>query len=298
MKKNEINKRINNIDTITGLLIIWMIVVHISILFPHFFKAPKCIVYILSFFMSWFFFKSGMLFKSKSTIEVIKSNVKSLLVPFIKYSVIGYILIWLMYFTKGIINKELTITIDNYKASLTTDYWQLIYNGALSYNAPLWFLLSLFLTKVIYIYLYNKKINNYSIISCALLCSSIIYLYKLNIPLYFGNTMLGLFFYVCGIVYNKQKNNIDKEYIYAILFIVYICIFVCYPSCVDFRINMPTKGNYFLWIIYSLIACILYLKIFNKITFNILSFIGRNSIYFYVWHWIILIYIKYISQTQ
>lgn len=285
-------ERINNIDILTGILIIWMILVHASSMLPQILHTPKILNNVLSFFMCWFFFKSGLLFKPKNAIEAVKSNARSLLKPFLKYSIAGYILIWLMYFAKGFIKQELPGVIDKFHNSFTDDFWQLIHDGSISYNAPLWFLLSLFLTKVIYNYLYNKGINDFLILFISLFCSSIIFLYKLDMPLYIGNTMLGLFFYVGGILYNKIKNYTDNRYIYISLFVICCFILIFYPSNVDFRINMTTSGNYFFWIIYSLFGCILSLKLFSKAHSRLLCFIGRNSLYFYVWHWIILVYIK------
>lgn len=63
------SNRVYYLDTICGILILHMIfIIHL----PHFvgtecpswiiFKGPKMV---LDFFMSWFFFKSGMFFKEK-----------------------------------------------------------------------------------------------------------------------------------------------------------------------------------------------------------------------------------------
>ena len=65
-------KRIVSLDIITGILIIHMI-------FGHIMRFAHCIdtdLYhytsiLLSFFMPWFFFKSGMFYKERKPVEVL-----------------------------------------------------------------------------------------------------------------------------------------------------------------------------------------------------------------------------------
>lgn len=46
----------------------------------------------LSFFMAWFFYKSGMFYKDRNFNEVFRYGIKRLIVPAIVFSLIGFIL--------------------------------------------------------------------------------------------------------------------------------------------------------------------------------------------------------------
>lgn len=70
-----------------------------SCLFCGEFK-PTTIAFIdttLSFFMSWFFFKGGMMHKDTSTKLIFQKSVKRLLVPFLSFLLLGLLLDgWIM----------------------------------------------------------------------------------------------------------------------------------------------------------------------------------------------------------
>ena len=67
------NKRVSHIDAVSGLLIIYMIIIHV-IQFSKFTTALR-LLYPLSFFMSWFFFKSGMFYKDKTHKKILTGGV-------------------------------------------------------------------------------------------------------------------------------------------------------------------------------------------------------------------------------
>ena len=83
--------RRKDIDGISGLMIVYMIFVHI-VNFTHTGNFFLVLMRPLFFFMPWFFFKSGMFFFHKSNNQMFLEG-KKLLYPYVKYSLYG-IIVW------------------------------------------------------------------------------------------------------------------------------------------------------------------------------------------------------------
>lgn len=66
---NPENIRDYTIDGVSGLMISYMILVHIIIFFP----SDSCTYWMryLNFFMAWFFYKGGMFFRIRSNCEIL-----------------------------------------------------------------------------------------------------------------------------------------------------------------------------------------------------------------------------------
>lgn len=79
-------------DTLTGICILYMIAMHVSIeksigLPPY---VPLYIGPGMFFFMGWFFYKSGMYFKPKPTLELCKKDSRRLLLPYVVFGMFGW----------------------------------------------------------------------------------------------------------------------------------------------------------------------------------------------------------------
>lgn len=139
-------KRILYLDSVGGLLLIYMIM-------GHCFQWAKMAdifdkyAYWLGFFMPWFFFKGGMFYKPKSFHEEIKSGYKRLIVPFIWFSIIGTIILWIKLL---ILNGSLTLKEMFYPIKV------LLIQGSVPGNLALWFLPSLFVVRLISNYYYKR----------------------------------------------------------------------------------------------------------------------------------------------
>ena len=155
-------KRDSSLDAICGLFIMYMIMGHASqwadIENDDFIVVSK---YIMFMFMAWFFYKSGMFHKQMEFDEVIKRNVKKLLYPFVCYTIIGELIFWFYLYNNGILTiRELTIQ----------PIIELCFNGSLSGNLPLWFLVSLFMVKMVVSYSEQKHIPlKYLLVICTLI---------------------------------------------------------------------------------------------------------------------------------
>ena len=267
--------RDNSIDVVAGLLIVHVILGHIF-QWAHMnsFYAP--VNRVLIFFMPWFFFKSGMYFKDKPINQVLL-NTKRLLLPFAVFSLIGQFFWSIMMFVDG------DRVISHYLLSPFNTFFA---EGAINGNLPLWFLLTLCVVQCVYSLAQSKR--------GLVLVVSLLVAYLLNEigyskPYLLANCCSGLFFYSAG--------HILKEYQYktpiALLsMVIGIAILFMFPSIVDMRSNQLLSGNYLIWCIYSIVAIITfnnlsrYLRV--ALITNPLSFIGRNSMIFYVLHWIIM----------
>lgn len=107
------DNRLKYIDVAAGIMIVWMVLFHalgsgweISKEYTY-----PCLVFpYFHFFMPWFFYKSGFLFKHRNRVELYGKDAKKLLVPFLIWSLVGFVLFisfaaWGGYLSKGIIIK-------------------------------------------------------------------------------------------------------------------------------------------------------------------------------------------------
>lgn len=241
----------------------------------------EAIAQTLSFFMFWFFFKGGMMFRSKPIVDSIKIGFKRLIIPYIIFTIIG--VFWELYiavrtgsFGKSWIYNEI-LTIYDHECCWT--------------SLACWFLLSLFFVRVLFQTLYKCSLQPlYIAIFSLLLASLICFIHKddsltfpFKPPYYFGNIFMGLVFYSLG--YKMKEFQFEKS-----LFIIALGIFLLkffIPSNIDFRSN-NYSGYYYLAVLYSLAGCIVINNIFRIIANHrliLLTNIGRISMVYYLVHY-------------
>lgn len=144
------NHRQFYLDNICGLLIIHMIFIcHQPLFCNHSDSAIEFVLRLLSFFMAWFFFKAGMVFRERPMKEVIRSSARRLLVPYLVFSFLGFIVMALQKYIQGYNPTSLDF--------LKEQFWRLLNNEAFFPTLACWFLLSLFVVRVAYSALQNAK---------------------------------------------------------------------------------------------------------------------------------------------
>lgn len=80
-----------SLDSVAGLLIIVMIIGHIiQRLGLDNIRLSYYLQLFFPYFMVWFFFKAGMLFKAKPMKQLVINKFNRLIIPFILWSLIGY----------------------------------------------------------------------------------------------------------------------------------------------------------------------------------------------------------------
>lgn len=266
--KNEV-QRYNGIDAIAGIMIINMMTYHCYTLPFHIF---------LSFFMPWFFFKSGMFYKRQNIKDCITTSASKLLYPFMTFTIIGWFVECVIFLSEG----------DHYWTDyITIPLKELFYDGSLYGNKPLWFLFSFFVVKVIFSFVENNIKYPIVVILPAIVLAYISYLYGNPLPRYFANVCSGLAFFSMGYVFRKIQFLTPVSIIAIIAYLLFVVFEI---SSVDMFPNTLVRGNYLLWIVFSFVGCIAFNSIFEKIPyrFKLLSFVGKNSMVLYVTHFIIL----------
>ncbi len=134
-------QRIPFIDFAAGIMILWMIIYHALCYEWGFISrgieiTNPCVYFpYLSFFMPWFFYKSGQFFEKRPMKESLSKDARKLLLTFVIWSAIGYT----FYLLFGTLNHSLTLRSATYSIARG-----LFLTGKVPINEPLWFLLTLF----------------------------------------------------------------------------------------------------------------------------------------------------------
>lgn len=187
-------KRDTSIDSAAGIMILYMVFVHV---FQHFHLEQTALFvtmqHLLYFFMPWFFFKAGMFFKAGDNKEVFMKSTKRLIKPFIIYSLIGHICWCLLCYLDG-----------NLTLSELFPVKAFLFVGSISGNLPLWFLLSLFACRIIFNYALNKNIPVQLVSVVSLAFASLLHFTGFEYPLYVANISTGLFFMSLGYFITKR----------------------------------------------------------------------------------------------
>lgn len=271
MDKNvsESLPRLAGIDAVAGIMILNMIVGHC-----HGFPFQ---IY-LSFFMPWFFFKSGMFYRHQSTKECIKKSAKKLLYPFVTFTIVGCIVHFCITLLQGDYN---------WIHYTLTPIKELILAGTTCGNQPLWFLVSLFIVKVIYSVADNHIRYPILVVIPSIIVACLLYYLGNPLPDYFCNGSAGLAFYAIGYALSKKQYFIP---IAVLSIIVYLSFAIWGITVVDMRGNSLRQGTYVLWFVISTAGCVTFNSIFSYIPyrFKILTWVGKNAMILYVTHWMII----------
>jgi fucose 4-O-acetylase-like acetyltransferase len=306
---NNVKIRIGWIDSVKGLLLIF-------ITFSHFGYLPPVInLLIIPTGIVWvpcFFFLSGMLFSSgryAGFSDFFKSKTKTLLVPYICMFILFSILDWNAYI--------------NFKVFLN-DLLKNIYFGLGPPKAnPLWFVMTLYLLNLIYFWIITLMSSNYLKVLAILFFSTIGYLcfkYNVQLPLNLQVTFSALTFLGVG---NLLKNYILQWVRFITLnkiislVLILILFFISHFTAGWNNggvLGINTINNYFLFYISAFsgifgIIILIYMlwslgdkSLNSKWIFNILNYISKNALPILAAQCYIIIIIsdlfKYLNKDQ
>ena len=276
-----VQKRDSSLDALCGILIIHMIIGHIfewsSLTDSKFYAWQQRILF---FFMPWFFFKSGMFYREKAFRGNIEASFRRLIVPLFCFTLLGMPRYWIKLYLEGDAN------IIHYLLSPLKSF---IVIGNNVGNLPLWFLLALFGVTVICNFLFIHIKPAYALtISFAL--AAIENIYNFPLPHYIPNVLLGIVFYSSGHILSGWQY---KTYVWTTGLIVYLFSIALFPQFVDVRTNTLQHGNYLLWFCISIASCMAFnsmFKLFQAYLPTFLADIGRDSLIYYVTHWLVISY--------
>lgn len=267
------------LDNLGGLLICYMIFNHVLLMGQIDCGIDNIWLEPLQFFMFWFFFKSGMFYTPKNCKVIVVHESRKLLIPLLVYSLIGHVVECFKLYA----NDDY-----NWKHYLLTPFKEFLFNGSIVGNQPLWFLFSLFFVKVICNELYQWKFKPILLFCVGCAISAIFYYMNCKgLPIYFVNIPLGIGIYSLGYVMRERQFN---KVVLFVSFILYFGIMIICPSHLIFGANsLNNGGSYGLAIVYSVTGCIFFNNLFRKIpNSTVLQFVGKNSMTYYVVHWIVI----------
>lgn len=265
-------------------MIVHMIYFHLRGYFQISNQIGKLEDFILFFFMPWFFFKAGFFWKENTIENVIRQGYKRLIKPFIIFSIIGHLLYCV----------QLYIEKDYYWGHyILSPFKALLRYGCVIGNEPLWFLLSLFIIRILYTLIKNYKISFFLVIILCLLIGSTCNYLDITEPRYLGNVATGLLFYSVGNLWQGYRDIFNKTIYFVLLLLCTIFLYFIYPSAIDSFYNKTIYGNYFIWIIHSILCIISINYLFSKLPpIKFFQNIGKNSMPYYIVHRVIIFTIQ------
>lgn len=226
--------------------------------------------HIYSFHMFLFFFLSGYVDKigNLSFTQYLFKKIKRILIPFISWNLISNLVAILM-------GNPLIEVIN------TT----FLLKGEMCWNAPIWFLLTIFLTQILYFVL--KKFFNLKDIIIMLFSFFLwIVFSQKNIFLKLNLIPMSLLFYTLG-VYTQRKNAVRlRQYLWKshtiIVYIVFAgLVFINIYFGVIHNVRIVYTKSIFGNIFYCLLAAISGI-IFYVLSFQLFDFLGNNKLLKYL----------------
>ncbi|MCR5362763.1 MAG: acyltransferase family protein [Bacteroidales bacterium] len=275
------------LDNLCGLMLLYMIFfVHIAGQYnPCWVQITKAI---FSCFMSWFFFKGGMMHRLQSMSEITLKSVKRLFVPYVIFLVIGFLLDVVRYHYEGIdVTRPVFYKYEIHTFLTTSIFWS---------TGASWFLLTLFVVRLIFNALCPKMKPYVITIVFAVLSCMLWWLEKMRIeqqtsfyiPFYIGTMCHGLAVYSLG--FSLKEKQFSKLWILLAIAVEMLRFIV--DSRIDFRSNNAGSDFFPLGIVYGMAGCIVFNNIFKRWLdrpIPLVTYIGRNSMVYYLMHYPIMI---------
>ncbi len=258
------NKRLSWLDALRGFGIILITLGHLGCF-------ELCERYIYSFHVPLFFFISGYLYKSNIPLKAyVKKKTLSILVPFIAWNVMSSMVEFLLGY-----NTQRTF------------FRMITYKGMVCWNSPLWFLLVLFFTEVLFKLL--DKINQktyfkFVIIALCLLIFALIGDIRLTLKL--NLVPYALVFYTMG---NIMRTNIENKGFFlkrwqkipSALALFTVGFVVGGVLNVRIKYTHAIWGNYFYVFLAAFCSILFYYILFRNIDrlghSKLLIYLGNNS---------------------
>lgn len=274
-------KRLNYLDFIKGIGIILVIVGHI----PSVEKSPLGL-WIYSFHVPLFFIVSGYLIEHMNEKFNIYKKIKSLLYPYIVFSVLSILFGLFLQTIKGVQLIDIQTSIIK---TLTFEGY-----------STLWFLPTLFFAELLF-YFFKSLMNNKTKYMCILLfCASLVLTHFINIidstiiirvAIVFNRIIIACSFVSIGsIIYNLIKSA-EKNKILGVLsfFVLFSNMFLCQINgFVDLHFSIINNYAWYYYLAITTTFSLIYIgKFFYKGKLKLskfIEFLGKNSLLIMVTH--------------
>lgn len=268
------NTRLSYLDLAAGIMTLWVM----------YFHAPLYHVPILYFFMPWFFYKSGQMFKFRPYNEELHKGWQKLIRPFIIWSLIGYAayIIW------GLCTWGLSM-----HQAFYTPLHSLFFSCCIPLNNALWFLPILFLVRTIGNYIL-PRVNHklFLIIDFALLCVLAV-IRSHYVPIWISHTAWGLFFFTIGYDLREWETN---KIVFSVASVLFVLSFLT-PIPVFYNdMSQSLPWHEIMWYLCGVCGCVAFnniCRMADRVTAQVssqggvLHYIGKHAINFYVPHFIL-----------
>lgn len=260
------NQRISYIDLASGIMIVWMVVYHA--LGTQFGNVCADFPY-LTFFMPWFFYKSGMLFHTKDVCSLLKKDSRKFILTFVVWSLIGVLVDMACMYIDGSLGAW---------AWWKYDLHELIKKGSVPPNSVCWFLLTLFFVRQ-FANLLFRKIPPVVVVVVGAVVTYLFYAYEQKwMPWYLWNISSGLCFFSMGAWFHQHEDDYRYWLPCVIVYLTLISGLVCRFPAVDMYPNRLDAGIYALWFPSALCGIVT----FNKFCQGV-DFIMQKISQYYDW---------------
>ncbi len=256
----------------------------LAIVYGHSYPPDWIYDFFFYFHIPIFYFISGYLFnKSQPPFkDFIKHKFKTLMIPFYIYGFIMTLLMYVLLWKNGILDKENTI-----------HYFMGLIDGRPNHlaNNNLWFLSSLFFTNLIG-YITLKKIPYSKLLFITIIALDIYFIYltnRMHNSIYSISTIPpALFFFIMGYYYKDYEFSLENS---KLLFGFFVFVMAVYAYS-DFVVHQEIHigGNYYgrsilLMLFNGLIGTLLVIFLSKKINQNnLLEYLGTTSLYIFIFH--------------
>lgn len=275
-------QRDNSFDILSGVYIIFMILgAHISHLTGNFSNlGMNKVFFLFTPYLAFFFFKSGYYYKSNYQIPLtdqLKSTIQS------KMPVLTVFALW------GVIAEIIMNYHRGFRCILHLCKSIILYLSIPS-NGPLWFFTTLIVILLLSRVLDRLKCTD-SILFVLLLIASWLLRNCDNSIWHLHNIPICMLFFISGRIMKNNLHLISLRIAVLILVASLIVNFI-FTSYVDLFTAKVVSGNFFLFIILTLLIVIsskVVISHYIKFEIPLLSYIGRNSLVYYALHFPIVL---------
>lgn len=288
-----------SLDAVSGFFILFVMFGHLmywSRLFVLDFYAV--LLHALTANMAWFFFKGGMFARVNVGLGLtVRRSFRRLLVPFCVFSAVGLLLYWLDLRTDG------PVSMRGFVADMAHYFYE---KGSFLGNVPMWFLLTLFLVRLLHCGLARLRYADVVIALLVLVLYLVRYLGVGGLlddsrPIYpylLYTVPMGLVFYWLG--YRLRRVLSLRSVLLASLAVVALLL-PWRQLLYDFR-SSHVDGDFLLALLYMLASCIVAIGVARRLFWplppkvepmvaplrRVLVHFGLHSMDYYCTHWLII----------
>ena len=173
--------------------------------------------------------------------EGIEKDVRKLLIPFLKWSLIGYMLY--LYLLLLLIEGNFT-----WRDCVADPLKTFAIYGYIPLNVPAWFVLSLFYVRVIARFLIQWRIPPVAVIVMGIAIGFVLHRTGNPLPFYVPNVAMGTAFFMVGYRFGRYEAN---RFLLAVSMAGYAAFLLFGPSIVGHHRNILLTGDYLLWPLFA-----------------------------------------------